>query len=173
MLAIREDLSLQRQERAAGVHEIDTRQPVVERDLLRPEVLLHRDRVVGASLDGSVVGHDQNFAARDASDASDDACRRSFVVVKIPGCERGQLEEWRALVEQLVDPFAHRQLALGAMPLNVLRPAPLLDDGDPIAQLGGQFGHSRGVRPKELGVDVDVSFEKIHGGQPTSRSSRS
>ncbi len=44
VLAVRKDLGLQRQEGAAGVDEIEAGQGVVERDLLRPEVLLHRHR---------------------------------------------------------------------------------------------------------------------------------
>ena len=45
VVAIGEDLVLHRQERAAGVDEVDARQPVLERDLLRAQVLLHGERV--------------------------------------------------------------------------------------------------------------------------------
>ena len=59
VLAVGEDLVLHRQERAAGVDEVDARQVVVGRDLLGAQVLLDRHRVVGAALDGRVVGdHD-------------------------------------------------------------------------------------------------------------------
>ena len=58
VLAIGEDLGLQRQERAARVDQVDARQAVLERDLLRAQVLLHRERVVGAALHGGVVGDD-------------------------------------------------------------------------------------------------------------------
>ena len=75
VLAVGEDLGLQRQERAARVDEVDARQPVLERDLLRAQVLLHRDRIVGAALDRRVVGDDQHLAARHAADAGDDARR--------------------------------------------------------------------------------------------------
>ena len=64
VLAVGEDVVLQRQERAAGVDQVDARQPVVERDLLRAQVLLDRHRVVGAALDGGVVGDDHALAAR-------------------------------------------------------------------------------------------------------------
>ena len=63
MLAIGEDLGLQRQKRAAGIDEIHAGQPVLERDLLRAHVLLDRDGVVGAAFDGRVVGDDHHFAA--------------------------------------------------------------------------------------------------------------
>jgi hypothetical protein len=35
VVAVREDVRLERQERAAAVDEVDARQPVLERDLLR------------------------------------------------------------------------------------------------------------------------------------------
>ena len=58
VIAVGEHLGLQRQERAARVDEVDAGQPVVERDLLRAQVLLDGDRVVGPALDGRVVGDD-------------------------------------------------------------------------------------------------------------------
>ena len=45
-------------------------------DLLGPQVLLHRDRVVGAAFDGGVVGDDHALAPGDPADAGDDAGRR-------------------------------------------------------------------------------------------------
>ena len=77
VLAIGKDLGLQRQERAARVDEVDAGQAVLERDLLRAQVLLDRERVVGAALDRGVVGDDQHLAARDAADAGDEPGRRA------------------------------------------------------------------------------------------------
>ena len=64
VVAVGEDLVLARQEGAAGVDEVDARQPVLQGHLLRAQVLLHRHRVVGAALDGGVVGDDDALAAR-------------------------------------------------------------------------------------------------------------
>ena len=77
VLAVGEDLVLQRQERAAGVDEVDARQPVVQGHLLRAQVLLDRHRVVGAALDGRVVGDDHALAAAHAADAGDDPRARA------------------------------------------------------------------------------------------------
>ena len=71
VVAIREDLVLHRQERAAGVDEVDAGQPVLERDLLRAQVLLHGERVVGAALDGRVVAHHHHVPAVHEADARD------------------------------------------------------------------------------------------------------
>ena len=73
MFPVREHLVLARQERAAGVDEVDARQPVLQRDLLRAQMLLDRDRVVGAAFDRRVVGDDHALASRTPG-----RCRRSF-----------------------------------------------------------------------------------------------
>ena len=43
VVAVGEDLGLQRQERAARVHEIDAGQTILQRDFLRAQMLLHRE----------------------------------------------------------------------------------------------------------------------------------
>ena len=58
VVPVGEHLGLQRQEGAARIDQIDAGQPVLERDLLRAQVLLHGDGVVGPALDGRVVGDD-------------------------------------------------------------------------------------------------------------------
>jgi hypothetical protein len=73
VVPVRKDLVLLGEEGSAGIHEVDARQPVLERDLLGPEVLLHRHGIVGAALDGGVVGNDQHVAAVHQADARDDA----------------------------------------------------------------------------------------------------
>ena len=162
MLAIGEDLGLQRQERAAGIDEIHAGQPVLERDLLRAHVLLDRHREVGAAFDRGVVGDDQHFAAGDAADAGDDAGRRRFVVVQVPGRQRRQLEKRRAGVEQLLDPLAHRQLALLAMALDVLRAAALAHAGDALAQFGDERRHAVAIGAKQVRRAIDVGLEDVH-----------
>ena len=64
MLAIGKHFVLARQERAARIDEIDARQRVLERDLLRAQMLLDGDRVVGAALDGRIVGDDDALETR-------------------------------------------------------------------------------------------------------------
>ena len=77
VLLVREDLVLLGQERAAGVHEVDAGQPVLQGDLLGPQVLLHGHRVVGAALDGGVVGDDQDLPAVDQADPGNDPGARA------------------------------------------------------------------------------------------------
>src|SRR5207244_418270 len=75
VLAVGKDAVLLRQVAAARVYQVDARQAVLPRDFLRPQVLLHRHRVVGAALDGGVVRHDHALAARDAPDARENTPR--------------------------------------------------------------------------------------------------
>ena len=62
MVAVREDVGLPRQVGAAGIDEVDAGQVVFARNLLCTQVFLHGDRVVGAALDGGVVGDDHALA---------------------------------------------------------------------------------------------------------------
>ena len=115
VVAVREDLGLERQERPARIDQVDARQPVLEGDLLGPQVLLDRHRVVGAALDRGVVGDDHAGGPLDATDAGDDPGARRIVVVQAGGGERAQLEERRARVEESLDAFADGELAAFAM----------------------------------------------------------
>src|SRR3712207_7804657 len=51
-----------------SVHQVDARQPVLLGNLLCAEVLLDRYRIVGAALDGRVVGDDHDLPRRDRSE---------------------------------------------------------------------------------------------------------
>ena len=77
VLAVREDLGLQRQERAARVDEVQARQLVLLGDLLRAQVLLDRQREVRAALHRRVVRDDHALPALDDADARDDARARA------------------------------------------------------------------------------------------------
>ena len=69
VLAVGEDLGLQRQEGAARVDEVDAGEVVLLRDLLRAQMLLDGEREVGAALDGRVVCDDDALLALDDADA--------------------------------------------------------------------------------------------------------
>jgi len=110
-VARREDLVLQRQERAAGIHQIDARQVVLARDVLGAQVLLHRHGIIRSALDGGVVGNDHAIAPADAADAGDEARRRHLAVVHVVRRQRRQLQERSVGIEQQPDALAHQQLA--------------------------------------------------------------
>ena len=161
VLAVGEDLVLQRQERAAGVDEVDARQPVVQRHLLRAQVLLDRHRVVGAALDGRVVGDDHALAAADPADAGDDPRARRVAVVHAVRGQRRELQERRALVEQPVDALARQQLAARRVPraglLAAAQPHPL----ELLAQVGDQRLMGGGVGLEFVGRHAASTFATI------------
>ena len=158
VLAIGKHLGLQRQERAAGIDEVDARQPVLQRDLLGAQVLLHRHRKVGAAFDGGVVGDDHHLAARHPADAGHDAGARRLVVVHV-GRRRAaeQLEEGRAGIEQAVDALAHRAACPGPRCRSIVfRAAAFARARSALAQLGDQLLHSVaiGLENRVGGVDA-------------------
>ena len=77
VVAVGEDLVLVRQVGAARVDEVDAGQAVLGGDLLRPQVLLDRHRIVGAALHRGVVGDDHHLLPGDPADAGDHARRRA------------------------------------------------------------------------------------------------
>jgi hypothetical protein len=99
VVAVGEDLVLAREERTAGVDEVDARQPVLAGDLLRSQVLLDGDRVVGPAFHGGVVGHDHAFATGHPADPGDHSRTGTFVVVHAVGRQGRQLEERAARVQ--------------------------------------------------------------------------
>ena len=96
MLAVGKHLRLMRQIGAAGIDEINAGQPVLERDLLRAQMLLHRHRIIGAALDGGIVGDDHRLAALDPPDAADEPRAVHVALVHAEGRERADLQERRA-----------------------------------------------------------------------------
>jgi hypothetical protein len=111
VIAVREDLVLQRQEGSARVDEVDAGQTVLEGDLLGADVLLDRHREVGAALHRRVVGDDHDLAAVHAADTGNDARRGGGVVVEAVRREWAQLEKGRSAVEDAVDALARQELA--------------------------------------------------------------
>ncbi len=168
VLAVREHVVLVRQVRAAAVDQVDARQPVLQRDLLRAQVLLHRHRVVGAALHGRVVADDDALDARDAADAGDQAGARRRVAAVLLGvhAERGErrdLEERRVGVEQHLDPFARQQLAAR----DVLRArriaAALRDLREAGIEVVDQRAHRRRIGLEVVGTRGELGGDRGHG----------
>ena len=116
MPLVRENIVLLGQERTTGVDHIDARQIILAGNVLGPQMLLHRHRIVGATLDGGVVGNDHAFAPRDPSHARDDARRMHVSAVEVVSRQRRQFEKGRAGIDQEIDAFARQHLAPSGMP---------------------------------------------------------
>ena len=163
MLAVGEHLRLQRQERAARVDEIEARQVVLLRDLLRAQMLLHRQREVRAALHRRVVRDDHALAALDDADPGHDPGARRLPVVDLPRGERVQLQERRPRIDEPVDPLAREQLPARAMALD----RPLAAAGGDQRRAGPQLLDQRlqpGLPAGEVVRLLDPAREQRHGG---------
>ena len=162
MLAVGKHLGLVRQVGAAGIDQIDAGQPVLARDLLRAEMLLHRHRIVGAALHRGVVADDHDEPAGDAADAGDEAGAVDRLAVHAVRGERRQLEKGRARVEQPGDALARQQLAAREMAL--ARPLRAAERGLGAAEpiVGDQRAHAAALSGDGAGSSV-VGLDLGHG----------
>ncbi len=76
VLAVGEHVGLQRQERAAGIDQVNARQMILLGDLLRAQMLLDGHRIVRAALDRRVVGDDDAVLPFHDADPGDHSGRR-------------------------------------------------------------------------------------------------
>ena len=162
VIAVGKDVGLHRQEGATRVDQVYARQAVLERDLLRSQMLLDRQRVVRAALDRRVVRDDHTGAPLNDTDPGDDAGRRHDAVVLVPGGERAEFEEGAIGVDKAVDAFACQQLAAGCM----LRTSSFGATGDngraALRQERNQLGHLGRPSTKLIAVAIDVSRKDRH-----------
>src|SRR3954449_929451 len=147
---------------AAGLDEVDDRQPVLLGDLRAATTLLGAVRVGGAAAHGRVVGVDEALDALDDADACDQA--GADRVAGPPCRERRQLEKRRVRVEQQLDPLSGEHLAALAVPLDVLLPAATAGDGELRLDLR-QLLEQRVTPRRVLGrVAVDPVGQHRHAG---------
>ena len=163
VLAIGEHVVLARQERAARIDQVDARQPVLERDVLRAQVLLDRDRVVGAALHRGVVADDHALDAAHAADAGDHAAGRDPVAVQLVAGELPDLEERRARVEQAIDPVAHEHLAARLVLLARRHRAARRDLRRQLAQFACQAAVDLGIGSIVRAGAIDAGLDEAHG----------
>jgi len=113
--AFHEHFALVKQVRAAGFHQIDERQLVLLRDLLRAERLLQAHRRDRAALDRAIAREDQRALARDHAYARDAAAahdaRLAVVVVHAPSGQRREFEKGRAVIKKPRYTLARQDLA--------------------------------------------------------------
>ena len=145
VLAIGKDVVLVGQVGPARVDQVDAGQAVLLRDLLRAQMLLDGDGIVGAALHGGVVRHDHALAPADTADAGDDAGRRHLAVVHPPRGELRQLQKGRADVQQVAHALARQQLAARRVLLPRRLAAALLHGVDFRTQIRHQRAHGLGA----------------------------
>ena len=110
------DFILHGQIGAAGIGEIYAGKVVFERDLLGAQVLLDRERIVGAALDRGVVGDNHAFRSVNPPDAADQTRRGHRMIVDFVGGELADFEERGAGIDQHVHAVADQHLAAPQVP---------------------------------------------------------
>ena len=159
VVAVGEDLGLERQERAPAVHQVHAGQLATGRDLLGAEVFLDGQRVVGPALHAGVVRDHHDQAARNRGHPGDQASGRSGGVVTIVRGERSDLQKRRTRIGEPFDPLPHEELPL----LGVAGPgpaaAPLAHLGEALLQRLAEFAVMRLVGPELVGLRRDVGLE--------------
>ncbi len=139
MIAVRKHFVPGGKVRAAGIDQIDARQTVLLRDLLRPHVLFHRHRKIRAALHRGVVGNDDAFAPGYPTHAGNDAGGGNRTVVHVPCRKLRQLQKRRTDIQQVPDAAARQQLAAADVLLARRFAAALADEAD----LGTEVGYQR------------------------------
>ena len=135
MVFVGEDLVLQGQKCSTGIDEIETGQVIFFGDLLGAEMFFDSQRIVGAALDGGIVGDDHDFAPRNAPDARDETCACGCPIVHILCGEGGEFEEGCAGIEQARDALADEEFALFLLTSSVFGTAALLGFDEVAMQL--------------------------------------
>src|SRR5690348_8441605 len=98
MLLVGKDFGLPGKENSAGIDKIERREPVLERDFLRPKMLSDSLSVIGAASDGGVICGDQAPATGDLPDARDDARGGNFIVIQAQRRQCGKFQPGSARV---------------------------------------------------------------------------
>jgi len=166
LAALDEDLRLIAQVRATGLHQIDQRQLVDQRDFLCAKILLQAHRCDRTALDRAVADFDQAAHAAHVPDASNQPTAENValavVVVHAEAGERRQLEPRRALIEQQREAFARQQLAaLFEQVFFGIRG--LAHPTFESAELIDELKHRRTIGPEGFAGRIDATFDNGHG----------
>ena len=162
MIAVGKHLVLVGQVGAAGIDQVDAGQIVLQRDLLRAQMLLHRQRIVGAALHRGVVDHHHHLGAFDATDAGDHPGRGDVAAIEAPGGELADLEEGRAGIEQLRQPLPGQQLAARRVPPARLLRAAALDMRGLFPDVGHQPAQPCRIGLEAFGGGRELGMERRH-----------
>ena len=137
-------------------------QTVLLGDLLRAEVLLDRERVIGAALDGRVVRNDHALASFNRRDARHDAGRGCRVGIDAVRGERRKFEKRRERIAQPVDALASRKLPPAAMAFHRRRASAVAHFAKPFAQAADRFAHRRFVLVKVFAAGREPGLNGTH-----------
>src|SRR6185312_13277633 len=100
VLPVRKHFGLMGQIGAAAVHEVYARQPVLSRNFLRAQMLLHSHGKIGTTLDRGVVAHDYALSALDPANSRNQSRAVDCFVVHPVRSKWRQFEKRRTRIDQ-------------------------------------------------------------------------
>ena len=163
MIAIGKHFVLAWQMGAAAIDEIDARQIVLLRDFLGAKMFFDGQRIIGAALDGGVIGDDDAFLTADASDARDQPrCwnrvrrrphRRQIAKIRETACP----DRSSAAIRSRGNKFSARNMFFARLGAAALR-----DERDLAAHIFDEALHRGFVRGEILTLRRDGGFENSH-----------
>ncbi len=164
MLSIGKDLILSWKISTSRVDQINTRQAIVFRDGLGSQMFFDGNRVVSASLDGSVIDHQHAVLPMNLPDTGDDAPAGDLIIVKLPTGKLRQFQKPSARVEQFFDSLARQQLASCAVSGPGFFTAPLRHPLDGFSEHSGFRQHCLAVGQKIGRGRINAAGELDHDG---------
>ena len=111
VIAVGKHLILAWQMGAAAIDKINARQIVLLRDFLGAKMFFDGQRIIGAALDGGVIGDNDAFLTTYASYARDQPRRGNNVGINLIGGELRKLQKGRAGIDQLRHPIARQKFS--------------------------------------------------------------
>src|SRR5688572_6857320 len=118
MIAVRENLRLQREEGASRIDKINTRQVVLKGNLLGAKVLLHRYREIRPALNRGIIRDDNGAVAFNGGHSRNDSCTRRLIPVHAACGQSAEFQKRGGGVEQLRDAVTNKHLAAIRVPFS-------------------------------------------------------
>jgi hypothetical protein len=128
---------------------------IFQRHFLRPQMLFHGERIVGAALDRRIIGNDHTSHPADLTDASDDTGGGNPILINRMGGKGGKLEKRRTRINQRLHPLARQHLATGHMFCPRHRATALGNRSGFFTQISDQISHRGSVGQKFRIVDIE------------------
>jgi hypothetical protein len=169
MLAIGKDVGPLRQVGTAGIDEIDARQPVLARNFLCTQMLLYRQRIVGAPFDRGVIADNYAFAPEYPADAGNDAGGANGVLVHAVGGKRRQFKKRRTVIDQRHHALARQELSPRKVTFPRARRSTLGGCSAALLKLSDKRAHGHFVGGELRRCGVDVGFNCAHESLSWSR----
>ena len=161
VVGVRENIFLQRQEDSRGIHQVNRRHPVFDRDVLRANHLLRGHGEERARLHGGVVGDDHHQPGLNAGQPRDDAgcgCAAPLFVHAVGGV--GAEFEKCSGINQQIDALARREASLAVLALDRFRAAAFADSLFFVAHLRNQVSQEAhvGFKAGRGGIDMRLEY---------------